>query len=174
MFGPEPLGDTLGGVIDAFEKAEAPLFDSVEQVHMDTWHEGRVVLVGDSAWCVSLYAGMGVSSGLAGSDLLGTVLERHPDDVDTALDEWETTMRPYIADYQKSAFTQRSIFVMDDDRQIGLRRLMCRLRSIPLTRRLLDKVMPVDVGGLKGADIVGTALTTLSLDPPDTTTGTAA
>ena len=86
-------------------------------------------------------------------------------------------MRPYIADYQKSAFTQRSIFVMDDDRQIGLRRLMGRLRSIPLTRRLLDKVTPVDVGGLKGADIVGTALTTLSVDPRNRTTdatGTAA
>src|SRR4051794_20600398 len=167
VFGPAPLGDLLGEVVDAFEKAEAPLFDSVEQVHMDSWHKGRVVLVGDSAWCVSLYAGMGVSSGLAGSDLLGALLERHPDDVDRALDEWEATMRPYIADYQHSAFTQRSIFVMDDKRQIGMRRLVTLLRTHPLTRRVLDKLMPVNIRGLKGADIVGNALATLSPHPPN-------
>jgi 2-polyprenyl-6-methoxyphenol hydroxylase-like FAD-dependent oxidoreductase len=136
---------------------------------MDTWPKGRVVLVGDSAWCVSLYAGMGVSSGLAGADLLGTLLERHPDDIDTALDHWETTMRPYIDDYQHSAFTQRAIFVMDDDRQIGMRRLVTRLRSLPVVGRVLDKVMPMNLGGLKSADIVGNALTTLSLDPPNAT-----
>jgi 2-polyprenyl-6-methoxyphenol hydroxylase-like FAD-dependent oxidoreductase len=165
VFGPEPLGDTLGAVVDALETADAPLFDSVEQTHLDTWHRGRVVLVGDSAWCVSLYAGMGVSAGLAGADLLGTVLERYPVDVDAALGEWEQTMRPYIADYQRSAFTQRPIFVMDDRRQIGLRRLVTRLRTVPVVRSVLDKVIPMNLGGLKSADIVGTALTTLSLDP---------
>jgi 2-polyprenyl-6-methoxyphenol hydroxylase-like FAD-dependent oxidoreductase len=108
---------------------------------------------------------MGVSAGLAGADLLGTVLERHPADVDAALGEWEQTMRPYIADYQRSAFTQRPIFVMDDGRKIGLRRLVTRLRTVPLVRSVLDKVMPMNLGGLKSADIVGTALTTLSPDP---------
>lgn len=169
VFGPEPFGPTLADTIDALENADAPLFDSVEQVHMDTWHRGRVVLVGDSAWCVSLYAGMGVSSGLAGADLLGTVLERHPGDIDAALGEWEQTMRPYIADYQHSAHTQRPIFVMDDRRQIGLRRLVTRLRTFPLVRRVLDTVMPMDLAGLKGADIVGSALTTLSLDQSNRT-----
>ncbi|MEU6782183.1 FAD-dependent monooxygenase [Nonomuraea angiospora] len=45
---------------------------------MDSWHRGRVVLVGDAAWCVTLYAGMGASSGMAGADLLGTMPARHP------------------------------------------------------------------------------------------------
>lgn len=124
------MGRVDGSPAD-LETADAPLFDFVEQVHLDTWHKGRVVLVSDSAWCISLYASMGVSSGLAGADLLGTVLERHPDDIDTALDEWEKTLRPYIADYQHSAFNQCPIFVMDDERQIGLRRLATRLRTVP-------------------------------------------
>jgi hypothetical protein len=58
-----------------------------------------------------------------------------------------------------------------------MRRLFTRLRSHPLTRRVLDKLMPVNLGGLKGADIVGNALTTLSPHPPNRTTdatGTAA
>jgi hypothetical protein len=88
-FGPQQPGSTLGATLDALDSSDAVLFDSVEQVRLDTWHKGRVVLVGDSAWCVTLYAGMGVSSGLAGADLLGTMVERHPDDLDTALTGWE-------------------------------------------------------------------------------------
>ena len=111
---------------------------------------------------------MGFSSGPTGADLLGTVLERYPDDVDTALGEWEKTLRPSIADFQQSAFDQRAIVVMDDERQIGMRRLVTRMRSLPLVRPVLNKVTPMKLGGLKGADIVGTALATLSLDPPNT------
>ncbi|WP_329048701.1 hypothetical protein OG738_39390 [Amycolatopsis sp. NBC_01488] len=84
-FGPEPTGRTLGEVLDAMETADNLLFDSVEQARMDRWHRGRVVLVGDSAWCVTLYAGMGVSMGMSGADLLGTMLERHPGNVAGAL-----------------------------------------------------------------------------------------
>ncbi len=169
VFGPEPFGATLGAAIAALDSADGALFDSVEQAHMDSWHRGRVVLVGDSAWCVTLYAGMGVSSGLTGAELLGTVLERHPGDIDTALGEWEQTMRPYIDHYQHSAFDQRKIFVMDTQNQIRARRAMTWLRQYKLGRRILDKVMPLGpTGGAqdpKSADIVGTALAAL---PPVT------
>jgi 2-polyprenyl-6-methoxyphenol hydroxylase-like FAD-dependent oxidoreductase len=87
-FGLEPTGDMLGAALEALEATDELLFDSVEQVQMDRWHKGRVVLVGDSAWCVTLYAGMGVSAGLAGADLLGTMLGRHGN-IERALTEWE-------------------------------------------------------------------------------------
>ncbi len=57
VYGPEPLGAMMEHAVGVLEKADEYLFDSVEQVHMDSWHRGRVVLVGDSAWCVTLYAG---------------------------------------------------------------------------------------------------------------------
>jgi 2-polyprenyl-6-methoxyphenol hydroxylase-like FAD-dependent oxidoreductase len=85
VFGPRPLGTTLGDVIDSAEAVDEILFDSIEQVRMDSWHKGRVVLVGDAAWCVTFYVGMGVSLGFAGADLLGIMIERHPTDVETAL-----------------------------------------------------------------------------------------
>jgi hypothetical protein len=66
VFGPV-LGAVLGAALDVLESAEHVLFDSVEQVHMDSWHRGRVVLVGDAAWCVTPHAGMGASSGMAES-----------------------------------------------------------------------------------------------------------
>src|SRR4051812_24761509 len=70
------------------------LFDSVRQVKMPSWHRGRVVLVGDAAWCVTLYAGMGATSGIAGGELLGPMLQRHPGDLPGALHAWEARMRP--------------------------------------------------------------------------------
>jgi 2-polyprenyl-6-methoxyphenol hydroxylase-like FAD-dependent oxidoreductase len=158
-FGPKPPGSTLGATLDALETADAPLFDSVEQVRLDTWHKGRVVLVGDAAWCVTLYAGMGVSSGLSGADLLGTMLERHPGDLEAALTEWERDLRPYITHYQDSAPDERRIFVVDNRLQILLRRIMPMLGKTKLGRRLTDRIMQVDqMAKYKSADIVGKIL----------------
>lgn len=63
---------------------------------MTSWYRGRVVLVGDSAWCPTLYSGMGATSGLAGANLLGQALQKYPDDSDYALNQWEQILRPKI------------------------------------------------------------------------------
>ncbi|MEV1244371.1 hypothetical protein [Nonomuraea sp. NPDC049750] len=35
------------------------------------WHQGRVALIGDAAWCLILYSGMGASAGIVGAEMLG-------------------------------------------------------------------------------------------------------
>jgi 2-polyprenyl-6-methoxyphenol hydroxylase-like FAD-dependent oxidoreductase len=121
-FGSRPPGRALGEAFDALETADDLLFDSVEQVHLDTWHRGRVVLVGDAAWCVTLYAGMGVSTGIAGADLLGTMLDRHP--VPRALAAWERALRPDLEFFQQSGIQQRAFFVPATWFELALRRGM--------------------------------------------------
>lgn len=158
-FGPQPPGRTLGSVLDALDTTDDVLFDSVEQVRMDSWHRGRVVLVGDSAWCVTLYTGMGVSSALAGADVLGTMLERHPGDLTTALTEWERGLRPYLTHYQDAAPDDRRIFVPDNHAQIRLRRAIPLLSRSRLGKRLADRIMRFDeIIEYKGSDIVGKIL----------------
>jgi 2-polyprenyl-6-methoxyphenol hydroxylase-like FAD-dependent oxidoreductase len=137
-FGPQPTGRALGEALQALESADELLFDSVEQVRMDRWHHGRVVLVGDSAWCVTLYAGMGVSAGLAGADLLGTMLERHPRNLELALTEWERKLRPYIEYYQHNGISQRAFFTQTSRVQIALRKVLMRGQKLPLAGRLLQ------------------------------------
>jgi 2-polyprenyl-6-methoxyphenol hydroxylase-like FAD-dependent oxidoreductase len=154
-FGPEPLGDLLEDLIDQYAKADDRLFDAAEQVTMDSWHRGRVVLLGDSAWCVTLFAGMGVTSGLAGSDVLGTALERHPDDLDAALELYEATMRPFIESYQESAFTQRHVFVPSTRREIRARRLLMRVNAVPGVGALSRRLMPLTEVADHDSDIVG-------------------
>ncbi|AXG81842.1 FAD-dependent monooxygenase [Streptomyces paludis] len=123
-FGPEPTGETLGWLLDRFEQAPDHLFDTPEQVRLDRWHEGRVVLVGDAAWCLTLYSGMGAATGLAGADLLGTLLERHPGDVPGALREWEARLRPFIEYHQGTGMDMRRIFVSADRTEHRTRKAM--------------------------------------------------
>jgi 2-polyprenyl-6-methoxyphenol hydroxylase-like FAD-dependent oxidoreductase len=151
-FGPEPTGDMLGAALEALEAADELLFDSVEQVHMDQWHQGRVVLVGDSAWCVTLFAGMGVSAGLAGADLLGTMLDRYGD-VQQALTEWDRQLRPHMGYYQQLGFQQTAFFT-PNSKQISMRRLMMRAMAMPVASQVLRFVRTHNKSGrMKDLDI---------------------
>jgi 2-polyprenyl-6-methoxyphenol hydroxylase-like FAD-dependent oxidoreductase len=155
-YGPQPLGRLLSEVLDAFGSADQYLFDSVEQVHMDSWHDRRVVLVGDAAWCETLYSGLGVSSSLAGPDLLGTMLDRYPDDLNRALIEWEHTLRPFIDTYQQFGVRQRFFFTPDNRVELLFRQGMARLRQMPVTRTLFARITQGSrAGQLKDQDIAG-------------------
>ncbi|MDQ7810862.1 FAD-dependent monooxygenase [Amycolatopsis sp. A133] len=162
VFGPQPPGTTLEDVLRAAATADTVLFDSAEQVRMDTWHTGRVVLLGDAAWCVTLYAGMGVSSGLTGAELLGTMLERHPGDIGTALTEWERALRPYVGHYLDGAAADRKVFVVNSKAEIRFRRAVPWLRRFRLGRRVVNRLVRIDeIARYKNADIVGEVLSGL-------------
>ncbi|MGC4850519.1 FAD-dependent oxidoreductase [Micromonospora sp. DT15] len=101
------FGDLAGGVPDAIDHlAQDPAsayFDAVSQVVMPRWSTGRVVLLGDAAWCVTLFAGHGAALALAGADHLGAALRRHADDLPAALAEWEAGLRPEVGKRQALA-----------------------------------------------------------------------
>lgn len=158
-FGPGDLGVTLGAAIAAVEalpRSEV-LFDSAEQVHMKTWRNGRVVLLGDSAWCTTLYSGMGVSAGLVGAEMLGAMLELHDHNVVAALDDWESALRPYIDDYQRAGRDQRKIFVPNGGWELGVQRAMPLLSKLPHANVLLQKLRP-NTGAAVSADVVAIEL----------------
>jgi 2-polyprenyl-6-methoxyphenol hydroxylase-like FAD-dependent oxidoreductase len=144
-FGPEPTGKILGQMLTELENADQVVFDSVEQVRMDRWHNGRVVLVGDSAWCVTLYSGMGVSAGLAGAELLGTTLQRHSNDLDRALADWEGRLRPFIKYHQRTGLSQRVFFNPTNWREVMQRKMLMRGVRYPVVGPLVRRLR------LKGA-----------------------
>jgi len=154
VYGPAPYGGLLDEVIDDLEHAEHYLFDSAEQVKMDSWHRGRVVLVGDAAWCPTLYSGMGSSSGMAGAELLGTVLQTHPGSLADALCEWERRLRPYITAYQQAGAQGALLFTPPNRAAMVFRRAMMAMRSSPLLRPVLTAIMKsVPSFRLRSADI---------------------
>ncbi|MFE7503825.1 FAD-dependent monooxygenase [Promicromonospora sp. NPDC057488] len=119
----------------------ADLFDSVHQVVMPSWHTDRVVLVGDSAWCVTLYSGMGASSAIAGADLLGTVLQRNPGNPGRALREWEMRLRPFIATHQELGRQELVTFIPQTRRDKRTRTIMQTLLGNPTGKRVMQRIL---------------------------------
>jgi 2-polyprenyl-6-methoxyphenol hydroxylase-like FAD-dependent oxidoreductase len=78
-------------------------FDSVSQIHMPTRQHGRVVLVGDSAYCASPLSGRGTSLAMTGAWLPAEALRDHPDDLAAAFDRYEREQLPHVIYAQGTA-----------------------------------------------------------------------
>lgn len=140
-FGPEPIGAVLENLIEQFEAADDVLFDSTHQVSMPSWHTDRVVLVGDSAWCLTLYSGMGASVGMAGADFLGTTLGRNPGNLARALREWEMRMRPFITTQQQLGRQGLVMFVPQTRRDKVTRTVTQRVMGNRIGKRALTATL---------------------------------
>ncbi|WP_432838194.1 FAD-dependent monooxygenase [Dactylosporangium sp. CA-092794] len=83
-------------ILDAVRADPDIYFDSISQIHMPTWHRGRVALVGDAAHCASPLAGRGTSLAMTGAQFLAEELERSDGDHVTAFPRYEARQRPYV------------------------------------------------------------------------------
>jgi 2-polyprenyl-6-methoxyphenol hydroxylase-like FAD-dependent oxidoreductase len=90
-------------LLDAFPSNGEVYFDDVAQIETLRWSEGRVVLVGDAAGCVSLLAGQGASLAMFGAYVLARELEKRPSDVSGALEAYEARVRPVVQSRQRAA-----------------------------------------------------------------------
>lgn len=70
--------------------------DALSQIDMPVWHRGRCVLVGDAAWCLTLFSGRGAAAAFAGACRLARALSAF--EPAKAFEAYERAMRPVIAD----------------------------------------------------------------------------
>lgn len=85
--------DTLDGASDLY-------FDRVSQIRMKAWSCGRIALVGDAAYCVSLAAGQGSALAMTGAYVLAGELASAKEH-EVAFGNYEKILRDFIADKQK-------------------------------------------------------------------------
>jgi len=96
---PRELRDLVDRVAD-----DAYIFcDSVGMITLPELSKGRVVLVGDAAYCPSFLSGMGASMGLLGATALDRALRVNPTDPGRALSRYNGLMQPLIAHYDHAA-----------------------------------------------------------------------
>lgn len=81
-------------------------FDRFCQIRMPAWHRGRVVLVGDAAYCASPAAGMGGSLALVGASALAEACTMYPDDLQQAFLEYDRRLRPFVEQVQGNAIDE--------------------------------------------------------------------
>lgn len=76
-------------------------FDALAQVRMESWSHGRVVLLGDAAWCASPASGSGAELALVGAYRLAIELVRAEGDHRTAFARYETGHRNLVRRKQR-------------------------------------------------------------------------
>ncbi|EID56156.1 FAD-dependent monooxygenase [Saccharomonospora xinjiangensis] len=133
------MGWAAPEVLAQLPHAESVYFDTISQVIVDRWSRGRVVLLGDAAWCVTLFAGFGSSLAVAGADRLGTALDQHHGDVLTALKAWEEELRPEAEKKQKLGRRVRGLYAPADPFRLWLRDLPLRFASYRPVSALLQR-----------------------------------
>ncbi len=82
-------------VLEAMETTQDFYLDVLRQVCMPRWSQGRVVLLGDAAWCVTPLGGVGATLAICGAYVLAGEL-RTNGDADGAFQKYEAVMRPFV------------------------------------------------------------------------------
>lgn len=111
-------------------------FDSISQIKMENWSNGRVTLVGDACDCPSLLSGKGSTLAMAGAYILAGELKQANGDYEKAFRQYEDGFKPFISKKQKSAEGFAKSFVPKTNFGIWVRNQALKLMSVPLLSKL--------------------------------------
>jgi 2-polyprenyl-6-methoxyphenol hydroxylase-like FAD-dependent oxidoreductase len=90
-------------ILEELDRADSLYFDSISQIRMDRWWSGRVALVGDAAFCVSLAAGQGAALAMTSAYVLAGELAKAQGRHREAFAAYEGALRDYVAAKQSGA-----------------------------------------------------------------------
>jgi 2-polyprenyl-6-methoxyphenol hydroxylase-like FAD-dependent oxidoreductase len=106
-------------------------FDRVSQIRMQTWSKGRVALVGDAAFCVSLAAGQGSALAMTAAYVLAGELLRANGRHEDAFAAYQSRLRGYLASKQKGAARFSAAFAPRTRWGLLLRNLIVNAIALP-------------------------------------------
>jgi 2-polyprenyl-6-methoxyphenol hydroxylase-like FAD-dependent oxidoreductase len=111
-------------------------FDSVSQIRMQNWSRGRVALVGDAAFCVSLLAGQGSALAMIAAYVLAGELGASHGQHQQAFANYQTRLRSYIGNKQRGAERFAGAFAPRTAAGLHFRNMVIRAFAIPGLARL--------------------------------------
>ncbi|MFZ0152538.1 MAG: FAD-binding domain [Xanthobacteraceae bacterium] len=123
-------------ILDALDRTQDLYFDRVSQIKMESWSKGRVALVGDAAFCVSLMAGQGSALAMTGAYVLAGELAKAAGRHEEAFSNYERLLRAYIGSKQKVAQRFASAFAPKTRWGLFLRNQVIKAFAIPGLARL--------------------------------------
>ena len=137
------LGWVVPELLVQADACDSIYFDRISQIVMNRWSAGRVVLVGDAAWCVTLFGGYGSSLAVGGAELLGRMLDEQ-DDVLTALQSWERQLRPLAEKKQRLGRRSRHLFVAPNELVRSAQLTTYRLAGSKLVLALVRRFVGIE------------------------------
>jgi 2-polyprenyl-6-methoxyphenol hydroxylase-like FAD-dependent oxidoreductase len=117
-------------ILDELDRATDFYFDRVSQIRMKAWSKGRVALVGDAAFCVSLMAGQGAALGMTAAYVLAGELAK-AERQDEAFAKYEALLRGFIASKQSGAARFSAAFAPKTRSGLFLRNQVIKASAIP-------------------------------------------
>jgi 2-polyprenyl-6-methoxyphenol hydroxylase-like FAD-dependent oxidoreductase len=117
-------------ILDALDRSGDLYFDRLSQIRMPAWSRGRVALVGDAAFCVSLLAGQGSALAMTGAYILAGELHRASGDHRAAFAEYRKRLGTLIRSKQESALRLAGAFAPKSAVTLWLRNRVFNLLKI--------------------------------------------
>jgi 2-polyprenyl-6-methoxyphenol hydroxylase-like FAD-dependent oxidoreductase len=131
------MGWLVPALLDGLAQAQEVYFDSIAQVHLDSYARGRMCLIGDAAWCSSPRSGMGTSLAAVGAYVLAHELRSAQGDHAAAFARYQRQLAPYVARCQKLAVANLKM----DDFSSGwvgrVRNIALQFLRVPAVRNLV-------------------------------------
>jgi 2-polyprenyl-6-methoxyphenol hydroxylase-like FAD-dependent oxidoreductase len=123
-------------ILDALDCTNDLYFDRVSQIRMPKWSHGRIALVGDAAYCVSLVAGQGSALAMTGAYVLAGELTRAGRRHAEGFANYENRLRAFIEAKQRGAERFAGAFAPKTRWGLFLRNQVIRATAIPGIARL--------------------------------------
>jgi 2-polyprenyl-6-methoxyphenol hydroxylase-like FAD-dependent oxidoreductase len=139
-------------ILGELDRTQDLYFDRVSQIKMDSWSRGRVALVGDAAFSVSLMAGQGAALAMTAAYVLAGELSKAGGRHEEAFGRYEELLRSYIISKQKGAARFAGAFAPKTRWGLFVRNQVIRACAIPGLARLafgrdiIDMVQLPDYG----------------------------
>ena len=123
-------------ILDVLDHTNDLYFDRVSQIRMSKWSQGRIALVGDAAYCVSLVAGQGSALAMTGAYVLAAELAKTSGRYVDGFANYEKILRSFIAAWQRGAERFAGAFAPKTRRGLFLRNQVIKAAAIPGIARL--------------------------------------
>jgi 2-polyprenyl-6-methoxyphenol hydroxylase-like FAD-dependent oxidoreductase len=91
----------IPALLKGLREATDLYFDDVTQIHMQSWSNGRVALLGDAAFAPTLFTGQGSSLAVVGAYVLAGEMRAAHGDHGIAFNQYQQEMRHYITQNQR-------------------------------------------------------------------------
>jgi 2-polyprenyl-6-methoxyphenol hydroxylase-like FAD-dependent oxidoreductase len=137
----EGIGWEIPRLLEMMPTASDWYFDMAAQIDMPRWSQGRVVLVGDAAYCASPMSGQGTSIALIGAYVLAGELAAASGDHLPAFAEYESVMRPFVEANQALGLRSSKIMRSGETKSVRgwLLKQFMRILPGPVTEWLINR-----------------------------------